>query len=366
MPKSLEEAAEDYEAARYAENQEVARKLRAARSELETQRTRAVEALGEADEARRELALYEADYSERPEWAKPPSEAEGSNRGTLVAFLSDTHYGEIVRADEMDDYNAYNLKIAEARTARFFERVIRIARSYFAGVEYDGIVLALGGDLVSGDIHDELTETNEATTYETVLWAVPKLAAGVEMLAEEFGQVHVVSAPGNHGRTTRKPHAKKASANNADTLIAHLVARQLEGREGVTFNIPATADVRFEVYRWRFSMEHGEVFQKGFAGSAEIGSLGPVKRGTMRKLTQATAEGKSFDYNLVGHFHQYVPAASQAFVMNGSLKGYDEFARRHHFKPEPAQQALMVCTPERGITTQAPVFVAGDHKSEGW
>ena len=71
------------------------------------------------------------------------------------------------------------------------------------------------------------------------------------------------------------------------------------------------------------------------------------------------------DYSLVGHFHQYVPAASQGFVMNGSLKGYDEYARGWSFTPEPPQQALMVVTPEFGITQNVAVRVS-KRSEEGW
>jgi hypothetical protein len=69
----------------------------------------------------------------------------------LVAFFSDAHFGEVVQPGELGGYNAYDLAIAEKRTRMFFERTITVARHYLAGVEYDGIVLPLGGDLVSGD-----------------------------------------------------------------------------------------------------------------------------------------------------------------------------------------------------------------------
>jgi hypothetical protein len=46
----------------------------------------------------------------------------------------------------------------------------------------------------------------------------------------------------------------------------------------------------------------------------------------------------------------------QNFVVNGSLKGYDEYARRNGFGFEKARQALFLVTPERGITTQTAVY----------
>ena len=306
------------------------------------------------------LSLYDREWTSAPGWLNPEDAQE--RHGTLVVMLSDPHWGEVVDPREMNDYNAYNLAIADGRMKRFFERTILVARSYLAGVLYDGIILALGGDLVSGDIHEELTETNECTTNESVEWAVPRLKAGLETWAEEFGQVHVVSAPGNHGRRTAKPRHKKRSADNADTHIARLLAGSFPEGGPITFNIPRSMDAEFVVYGRRFSVEHGDAFK---GGDGQVGAYGPAKRGTMRKLTQAQAEGKPLDYLLVGHFHQYIPAASQQFVMNGSVKGYDEYARTWHFKPEPAQQALMVCTPEHGITVQAPVLVQSRSK-EGW
>lgn len=350
------------------EERELERKLLATRASLEAtkrDRDRTLRALkekaSELSDTLRELELYQSDLSDRPGWMKAPVPTKG-HHGTLVAFLSDTHFGEEVKPDEMAGFNAYDLRIAEGRLKRFFEKTIMISRDFLAGVKYDGIVLALGGDLVSGDIHEELVETNLLSTYETVEWAVPRIAAGIEMFAQEFGNVHVVSAPGNHGRNSKKTRHKRRSANNADTHISRLIGSQLAS-EKITFDIPASTDVRFDVYGSSFSMEHGDDLR--FSGTSEIGSLGPVKRGTLRKSNQARVEGHPFDYFLVGHFHQLVPAAPQGFVMNGSLIGYNEYARAGKFTPEPAQQALMVVTPEHGITVQAPVLVQSRSK-EGW
>lgn len=362
--RTLEAFADQQAEAQHAENQGIARANRVLRGEVSALHEKLGAAEQEMAALQKELGLFARKYNERPAWLTAAPKKATVSRGTLVAFFSDAHYGEVVRPAELAGYNAYNLAIAEGRTGRFFERTVRLARTYFAGVTYDGIVLAVGGDLVSGDIHDELVETNETSTYETVLWAVPHLAAGVELLAREFGQVHVVSAPGNHGRDSQKPRSKGRSAHNADTLIMRLVARQLAGAKGVTFDIPESFDVAFQVYDYRFTMEHGDALN-AFSGAPEIGSLGPVKRGTVRKKTQYAAEGKGFEYALWGHFHQYIPAASQEFIMNGSLKGYDEYARSRHLKPEPPQQALMLVVPEHGVTTQAPIFVQ-DRPAENW
>jgi len=314
-------------------------------------------------EAYRELSLYKAPKGRKPRWALAKKKETGPERATIIAFLSDTHYGEVVRAEEMGDYNKYNMSIAEIRTKAFFEKVISASRKYIGGVEYDGIVLPLGGDLVSGTIHEELSETNELTTYDTILAVLPWLEYGIANLLEVFGKVHVVSAPGNHGRDSKKPRHKLRAAHNADTLLSRLLAFHMQGIDGLTFDIPEAMDVDFDVYGHVFSMEHGDNFR--FSGTSEIGAYGPVKRGTLRKSRQRQGENRPFEYLLVGHFHQYIPAWTQGIIMNGSVKGYDEYAQSWKFSVEPAQQGLLVVTPDKGVAQALPIIVQ-DRMKEGW
>ena len=56
------------------------------------------------------------------------------------------------------------------------------------------------------------------------------MSGGEGDVAAEFGAVHVVSAPGNHGRNSKKPRSKRRSANNADTLIEILMHRDPKAR----------------------------------------------------------------------------------------------------------------------------------------
>jgi len=228
MTNSIEEYAMKERGAEYRENQEIARSNRMLRVELASSRGKIAEAEAEVAAKQQELDLLGYKFKDTPTWLRTPVNTK-KNVGTLLAMFSDAHYGEVVVPAEMDGYNAYNLAIAAVRTQKFFTRTVLLAQSFLAGVKYDGIVLAINGDLVSGDIHEELVETNEITTYETILWAVPLIRAGIRVFTEVFGKVHVVAAPGNHGRNSKLPRYKKRTANNADTMIAKLVAQQFEG-----------------------------------------------------------------------------------------------------------------------------------------
>jgi hypothetical protein len=65
----------------------------------------------------------------------------------------------------------------------------------------------------------------------------------------------------------------------------------------------------------------------------------------------------------MGHWHQYLPSPS--LIVNGSMKGLDEYAFINNFGHEVPQQAMAIITPEHGITVQAPIFCQ-NRKKEGW
>lgn len=360
--KTLQAFADEKAAAVHEENEAIARKNRVLRAELAAEHEKTAAALADVAGLERTLSLYEHEHRDRPDWLMPAKLRP--EQATLIGCLSDVHAGERVRPEEIGGYNKFDLAICELRLQRFFSRAIRMAQSWSAHA-YDGAVLALVGDLVSGDIHDELQQTNEASTYDTVLWLIPRMAEGIELWRKAFKKVHVASAPGNHGRDHKIPRYKRRSAHNADTLIARLVAREFAKVPDVTFDVPESMDASFRVYGFDFSVKHGDELARSFNGSAEIGALGPLMRGTNRRKNALAKQGRRMDYALWGHFHQLMPVASRGFIANGALKGFDEYAQGLELTPEPAQQALLVCTPERGVTTNEPLVVV-DRKAEGW
>lgn len=363
--KGLDAFADERAQATFTENQEIARKLRAVTAQLgevTAERNR----LSESNAALQRIYDEALNLTPDPDWLQPrkPSKAK---RVTAVTFLSDLHAGEVVRPEEMGGSNAYNLRIADLRLQRFFDEAIRQAREW-SGLEYDGLVLPLGGDLVSGAIHDELRETDELSVLDSTLWVAQRLVTGIEKLAEEFGNVHVIKSDGNHGRDQKKPRYKGRSAHNADTHIAKMVAMvwALKNASGsVTFDIPESYDAQFSVYDWCFSLEHGEEFQKNNPGTAEIGMLGPAKRGHLRKRSALARIGQRLDFVLMAHFHQLVYAPNRGFIANGSVKGWDEYARGKSLEPEPAQQALFIVDPAHGPTLHVPLLLT-DRSAEAW
>lgn len=317
--------------------------------------------LGELDKAQKALAIVgslDDAALQPPVWLSPAKPRQG--RATPIVMLSDTHFDEVVNPDEMEGLNAYDRRIATLRLERWSQNVIKIARHYLAGLKYDGIVVLLGGDIFSGDIHEELAETNEDTMLGSLLYWSEQIAGAIDLLQREFGVVHVASVMGNHGRTSRKPRAKLRARTNFDWLLSKMVERHFKGNSKITFAVPESADVLVDVYGYGQLMTHGDQV----TGGGGIGGIyPPVMRLRARKQQRHLQAGSSFSTLWMGHWHQYLSTPS--LVVNGSLKGYDEYAMVSNFAFEQPQQAFAIVTPEKGLTIQAPIFVV-DRKREKW
>ena len=313
------------------------------------------------DAANRALSVIssaEAAELQPPRWMTPTKPK--SSAATLMVMLSDTHFDEVVIPEEVEGLNAYNRDIATKRLHRWGTNVVKVARHYLAGVDYDGCVLLLGGDIFSGDIHEELAQTNEDTMLGSLLYWSEQVAAAVDLLANEFGKVHVASVVGNHGRMTRKPRAKLRVKTNFDWLLSKMVEKHFAKDKRVTFDIPEGTDALVKVYGHGHLMTHGDQTN----GGGGIGGIyPPIMRLRARKAQRYLTTGVNFQTLWCGHWHQYMP--SPQLVINGSLKGYDEYAFINNFTFEPPQQALAVVTPSHNITFHAPVFSA-NRKEEKW
>jgi len=339
--------------------------LRQDRAELAATKSALLRAQTELDrsgEVERLIGMFSPANLSIPKWAGGRAKT-GRRRGVLTLQLSDTHFDEVVRPDEVYGFNAYDRAIALLRLKALAKRTVLMGRDYFAGVDYDGVHVLATGDVFSGDIHEELARTNQSALYASCVYWVSHMVAFLTTLADEYGKVHVSCVVGNHGRNSHKPVYKSRVTNNIEWLFWHWVADHLaaKGDARITFTISDALQLLVNVYDTRYSIEHGDEFK---GGDGQVGALGPLKRGQLRAATQRIAMNQPLDWMVVGHFHQYMPP-SQGLIMGGSLKGYDEYAAGKHLRPEVPQQGLWVTTPERGPTVFAPIQPM-DRSTEGW
>jgi hypothetical protein len=206
--------------------------------------------------------------------------------------------------------------------------------------------------MVSGNIHDELAQSNEQQIMPVVLDLFGKLASFIKFMADTMGKVFLPCVTGNHGRDTHKIFAKDRHHTSFDWLLYQFLAKHFEEDKRITFLIPDGPDAYFRVHNHRYLLTHGDQFR---GGDGMIGALGPIIRGDHRKRSRNSQIDMAYDTLLLGHWHQYLHLTR--LVVNGSLKGLDEYAYSNNFPYESPQQALWLTHPKFGITFRMPVFV---------
>lgn len=298
-----------------------------------------------------------------PTWAVELPRGE-TLPGVPITLWSDWHWGERVFPAQVNGVNEFNMEIAHQRARRLLERVVYLLRKHVVNPDYPGIVLNLGGDMMSGDIHEELSNTNEKPVMVCLLDLYAVLRWAISSLADEFGHVFIPCVTGNHGRNTKKPRAKDRNFTNFDWLLYQFLAKSFEGDARVQFFIPEGPDALYSVVGHKYLLTHGDQFR---GGDGIIGAIGPITRGASRKQSRNSAINRGFDTMLLGHWHQYMPL--HRTLVNGSLKGYDEYANVSNFGYEPPIQALWLTHPEHGVTMHMPVYLeqhAGRAPSSEW
>jgi hypothetical protein len=280
--------------------------------------------------------------------------------GVPTLFASDWHWGEVVDPNQINGVNSYDIQLAQNRAKLLIEKTIDLLHNHIAHTEYPGIVFALGGDMVSGDIHEELMATNQKEIMPVVLDLFGVLTWCIETLADAFGCVFVPCVSGNHGRNTHKIRAKGRNFTSFDWLVYQFLAKRFETDDRVRFLIPDGPDAYYSIFGHRYLLTHGDQFR---GGDGVIGALGPIIRGDHRKRSRNGQIDMSYDTMLLGHFHTLM--ALERVIVNGSLKGYCEYASSNNFGFEPPRQALWLTHPDHGITFNLPIIVDPEYRPKG-
>lgn len=290
------------------------------------------------------------EFGSVPGWLEPKKTLNITN-GIPCLFLSDIHFDEYVDLRQIGFVNEYSREIATKRIQHTFNTSIDILFNRTKNPKYDGMVIAFGGDMLSGNIHEELAETNQDSIMRSLLILTDLLIDGIELHLKHFKKIFIPCVVGNHGRLHKKPRAKNKVFDNYEWLIYQFMARHFKDNDKITFLIPDGPDATFRIYDKGFLLTHGDQFK---GGNAIAGIFSPLMLGFHRKQKKQSSINKSFDVMMCAHFHQYVH--TNQLIINGSIKGYDEYANLCNFAFERPQQALFINHPENGMVFRTPIL----------
>jgi hypothetical protein len=282
----------------------------------------------------------------------------GLREATAIAGLSDVHCEEIVRPGETPVRNEYNPQIADRSIARFFAGYRWLIDFHRQAFSIRDALLWIGGDLMSGHIHEELKESTATPPIKTILWLLPRLKAGIDSLLDDqkIELLTIVCSYGNHGRNTKKPYRARGAEHNFEWLLYQILADSYAGNPRVRFLADPSAHQYVKAYDFDLHFHHGdETNYNGGSGGVTI---------PLNKSVSQWDKAKHCHYHHFGHWHQYIDMGR--YVVNGSVIGYNAYAMSIKAEPEPPQQFFYLLDSKRGKTCKSPIWVrdSSDLKSQ--
>lgn len=288
--------------------------------------------------------------------AKPPKpvkrreRASGVREATAVLLCSDWHVEEKVCPLKVEGRNEYNPTIARTRAHKLAEALAWLVTHQRNGFAIRDIVIWLGGDLITGYIHEELMESNFMSPTEAVLFAQELIEhlINAALAIDGIERVIVPTSHGNHGRTTYKTRVSTGAANSFEWLMYMSLKRRYANDKRVEFHVADGEHNYLKIYDWDVRFTHGDAVR--YAGG--VG-------GITIPLNKAIAKWQTFKpahLTCFGHYHQYLDTPS--FVGNGSLIGYSEYALRVAAAFEAPAQAFFLMDSKRGKCQSTAAWVS--------
>jgi hypothetical protein len=296
---------------------------------------------------RSQLEVFKATHSEVNSITIKPSSHHG-NFATAVAIASDWHWGEVVEANEVNGLNEFNIEIARQRATAFFSNVLKLVGTFKKDIRIDTIVLAILGDMISGNIHAELLENNETLPADQIIEVQSILSCGIKLLADAGLKVKVVCHSGNHGRITEKRRVATEAGNSLEYLMYHNIAKSFEGDGRVEFIIPRSYLSYVDINGFVVRFHHGHALRYA-------GGIGGIFIPAYKAIGAWNVSRKS-DLDVFAHFHQFRDGGQ--FISNGSLVGWNAYATAIKAVFEkPKQGFFLIDDGRKEKTATCPVFL---------
>lgn len=239
---------------------------------------------------------------------------------TIVAHLSDTHFGSDIKEDEMGGLNNYGVTEEARRLAFFTKEVADYKKEYRKDTD---LVLVINGDIIQGVIHDQ---DSTPTLTNQFARALSLLSQSISYLANEFNSIKVISTIGNHSRAQHKENKGRPTRDRWDsygTMLNVALEYALRDFNSITFEFPITpywyGKIRGHDY---FILHSDTVLSTGSIGKSV--NVNQIKN----KINDLITGIGNIDVVMAGHTHielSTLLANGVTLLCNGNLSGVDPF-----------------------------------------
>lgn len=271
------------------------------------------------------------------------------NTAEAMLLLSDWHCSEKVIPEEVNFANEFNLEILSKRVDRVFNYFIYYCDKF----NIRKATLLFLGDLIAGEIHQELIRTNEISSVDTIFFLQELITRKLLEIEKYFDSIDCHFLVGNHGRLTMKPEYKTASKLNWE----YVLAKQLKicfdylqkGNKKININVSPSLFKIVTIAQRKFLVTHGNIMvgggSGGFAG-LPLYSLAANSAKMFGVLHQiGVNKNETMDDICIGHLHSTgklgIFTGGSLFV-NGSLVGTDEFSLNKMRSIAKIEQTMLI------------------------
>lgn len=280
----------------------------------------------------------------------PKKVASEDSEAVAVVLWSDWHLEEEVKKGWVGGKNEYNLTIAEQRVNECVQNTVRLLKKEQHGARIDRMVLWLGGDFITSNIHDECVETAQLLPMEAMIFAENLIKGCIEYILKNTDvSLTIPCNAGNHTRITKKQRHSTDVGNSLETVMYYHLAEYFKNERRVTFVLQEGYHLILPIYEnYRIRFHHGHDIKYG----GGIGGLYiPARKaiGQWQKVEQV-------ELDCFGHFHG-MKVDGDLFVCNGSLIGWSAYAVAIKADYEKPRQVFFLVDKKHGKSVIAPIRI---------
>ena len=248
-----------------------------------------------------------------------------------VVQATDWHIGEVVEEEQVEGFNAANYMLACQRVGRFANAIVRQTELMRNSYIVDECHVLGTADWISGDIHEELSRTNEFPAPVQAVKSGFLLGSFLVGLSAHFKKVTVdLITAGNHDRLTRKPQSSDGGLNSFGYVACEIAKQHASACPNVSVKIHTALSAIVDVAGTRYLCTHGD----GIKGTWGIPFYGIERKKQKEAMARMNMDvSKHFDKIVIGHFHTALN--HEHWLIGGSLTGTNanDHKEGRHSKP---------------------------------
>ena len=240
-----------------------------------------------------------------------------------VLMLSDWHYGAICDSQ----WNYYDTSVAKSRV----QEIIDKTKHYIVTLGITDLVVEINGDMIEGIINIGAKVASEESAVEQIINVSKLLSQGINSLVPYVRSIKVVTTLGNHGRLTPNKKEQFDERENFEMLIVEFLRLTLDKSVRI---IPSNGldFIKYTIGDKVICLSHGhhDKINSAIENMARVYKIVP-------------------DEIHLGHYH-YMSDVNQSdihIVVNGSLKGIDDFGLKATRSTTKPSQNLIVYGEDR-------------------